>query len=131
MRLITYNPAYVNPWTNRSEDVTPSPSVNVTEKENGFYLELVSPGLNKEDFSIELKEKQLTISAEKKTEAENKDNGKVLRKEYSFNSFKRSFYLPNTIEGDAIQASYDQGILKVYIPKKATSATTVKTIEIA
>ncbi|MEP7320537.1 MAG: Hsp20/alpha crystallin family protein [Saprospiraceae bacterium] len=131
MRLITYNPAFVNRWPSAAEDVTQSPSVNVTEKDNGFYLEVVSPGFTKEDISIEVKEKQLTISAEKKTDAENKEEGKVWRKEYSFNSFKRSFHLPNTVEGDAIQASYDQGILKIYIPKKATAETKVKTIEIA
>jgi HSP20 family protein len=133
MKLVTYNPYYTtrwNPWADL-EDITTNPSVNIVEKDNGFYLDLVSPGLSKDDFKIELKNKQLTISAEKKNETETKEDGKVWRKEYSFNSFKRSFFLPETVEGNAIEANYEQGVLKVYIPKKAEVVPAVKTIAVS
>mgnify|MGYP001199443244 CR=1 FL=1 len=132
MKLISYKPFYPTRWADAVDDTEAfsRPSVNVTEKDNGFYLELVSPGMAKEDFKIELKQKQLSISAEKKNEVENKESNKVWRREFSFNSFKRSFYLPDTVEETAIEASYDQGILKVYIPKKAELKPSVKTIEV-
>ena len=133
MRLVTYNPFQINRWVNTLDTIhdTQAPSVNIVEKDNGFYLDLVSPGMAKEDFKIELKEKQLTISAEKKNESEVKEDGKVWRNEFSFSSFKRSFYLPDTAEGNAIEAAYDQGILKVFIPKKAVAVPEIKTIEVA
>jgi len=133
MKMISYKPYFSTRWANEVDDTDAfnKPSVNVIEKDNGFYLELVSPGLAKEDFKIELKNKQLTISSEKKNEFENKEGDKVWRREFSYNSFKRSFYLPETVEETAIEASYDQGILKIYIPKKAELKPTIKTIEVA
>lgn len=132
MKLISYKPFYPTRWADGIDEAEAfsRPSVNVTEKDNGFYLELVSPGMAKEDFKIELKQKQLTISAEKKNEVEKNESNKVWRREFSFNSFKRSFYLPDTVEETAIEASYEQGILKVYIPKKAELKPSVKTIEV-
>ena len=132
MRLVNYNPYYTTRWNNWFDtDFASAPSVNITEKDNGFYVDVVSPGLHKDDFKIELNKKQLTITAEKKSEAEQKEGDKVWQKEFSLTSFKRSFYLPETVEADAIEASYDQGILKVFIPKKAEVIPAVKTIEIA
>jgi len=132
MRLVNYNPFYTSRWNARFDtDFASTPSVNITEKDNGFYVDVVSPGLHKDDFKIELNKKQLTITAEKKSESEQKEGDKVWQKEFSLTSFKRSFYLPETIEADAIEASYDQGILKVFIPKKAEVIPAVKTIEIA
>jgi HSP20 family protein len=132
MKLISYKPFYSTRWADWMDDTDAfnKPSVNITEKDNGFYLELVSPGLAKEDFKIELKDKLLTISAEKKNEAEHKESEKVWKREYSFNAFKRSFFLPDTVEETAIEAEYEQGILKVYIPKKAELKPVVKTIEV-
>ncbi len=132
MKLITYNPFYPTRWTNLFNDVdyVTSPSVNVVEKENGFALDVVSPGLAKEDFKIELKDKVLTISAEKKSETKN-ESEKVWRNEYSFASFKRTFHLPDVVDGDGIQANYENGILKLFIPKKPEVVPAVKTIEVA
>lgn len=132
MRLVNYNPQFTTRWNNWLDtDFATNPSVNITEKENGFYVEVVSPGLNKDDFKIELNKRQLTITAEKKSETEKKEGDKIWQKEFSLSSFKRSFYLPETVEADAIEASYEQGILKVYIPKKAEVIPAVKSIEIA
>ncbi|MEP7267189.1 MAG: Hsp20/alpha crystallin family protein [Saprospiraceae bacterium] len=131
MRLITYNPFFTSRWKNNFDsDVFPSPSVNITEKDNGFFIDIVSPGLNKEDFKIELQKNQLTIAVEKKQNTEQKENDKVWQREYGMASFSRSFHLPETVEGDAIEANYDQGILKLFIPKKAEVIPTKKTIEV-
>ena len=133
MNLITYNPFFTTKFNNRVSDTEQSysPSVNILEKENGFFLEVVSPGMAKSDFKIEVKNKQLTISAEKQKANETVESDKVWRKEYTLDSFNRSFYLSASVEADAIEANYDQGILKIFIPKKAEAIPTVKNIEVA
>lgn len=132
MNLITYNPFFTTKFNRVSgTEQSYSPSVNILEKENGFFLEVVSPGMAKSDFKIEVKNKQLTISAEKQKANETVESDKVWRKEYTLDSFNRSFYLPASVEADAIEANYDQGILKIFIPKKAEAIPTVKNIEVA
>lgn len=95
-----------------------TPAVNVKETDNDFKVELAAPGLNKEDFNIELDNDVLTISSELKSEKETKEEGKYTRKEFSYQAFKRSFTLPETIDGTGINASYDNGVLAVTLPKK-------------
>jgi HSP20 family protein len=93
------------------------PAVNIKESETDFKLELFAPGLNKEDFNIEIDQKTLSISSEKQTEfEENKEQ--YSRKEFSFTSFKRTFNLPETVNFDAIEANYENGILNLTLPKK-------------
>ena len=109
-------------WNNKNFTATGStlPSVNVKETESGYSIELAAPGMKKEDFKIELDKNTLTISAEKKAESEERDkNGKYTRKEFSYETFSRSFTLPaNTVESDKIDASYKDGILQINVPKK-------------
>jgi HSP20 family protein len=94
------------------------PAVNIHENNEAFHLELLAPGLNKEDFKVNLEKGLLTISYEHKTEADNKDY-KTHRREFSYSSFKRSFNLDEkNINADAIQAKYENGVLKLYLPKK-------------
>ncbi|TDH28916.1 Hsp20/alpha crystallin family protein [Segetibacter sp. 3557_3] len=94
-----------------------TPAVNIFESEEAYHLELNAPGRNKEDFKLNLDKGLLTISFEQKSEAEN--NGlKTVRKEFSFASFKRSFTIDDKINTEAIQAKYESGILKIYLPKK-------------
>jgi len=93
------------------------PPVNIHEANDSYQVELVAPGLNKEDFKVNLEKGLLTITYEKKTEAENKDY-KTHRKEFSFSSFKRSFSVDDKINADAIQAKYENGVLKLFLPKK-------------
>ncbi|WP_109437115.1 Hsp20/alpha crystallin family protein [Aquimarina sp. AU119] len=96
-----------------------TPAVNVKETDEDFYVELAAPGLSKEDFNIELDNDVLTISSETKSEKETSENkGKYTRKEFSYSTFKRSFSLPDTVEGTGIEASYENGVLLVTIPKK-------------
>ena len=106
------------------------PAVNVAENGECFRLELAVPGLTKEDLNINLEKNVLTISAEKKTENQ-QNNEKYMRKEFSYNSFKRSFHLPEQIETDRIEAKYENGVLNIWIPKKdEAKEKPVKTIEI-
>ena len=93
------------------------PAVNIKENENSFEILLAAPGLNKEDFSIEIDENILKISSEFKQNEEVKDE-KFSRREFNFSSFKRAFTLPETINEDKIEASYVNGILQLVLPKK-------------
>lgn len=94
-----------------------SVSVNINENENGYSIDFNVPGRNKEDFKIDVDKGLLTISFEKKEETENKEV-KSIRREFSFNSFKRSFSLDEKINAENIEAKYENGILKVFLPKK-------------
>jgi HSP20 family protein len=120
-------------WTNRnfSETNTTLPSVNILEDTNSYEVDMAAPGLEKKDFKIELNHGVLTISSEKKVENETKKGRQFSRKEYSYLSFNRSFSLPDTVESEKISARYENGILKVVIPKKdAVKTKPAKTIEI-
>ena len=95
------------------------PAANIVEEKDKFLVQLAVPGLKKEDFKIELKEKLLSISVEKSIEKEQSETQPTYNlKEFGFTSFKRSFTLPETIELDAITAQYEQGVLQLDIPKK-------------
>jgi HSP20 family protein len=91
--------------------------VNVHETKDAYHLEVSAPGLNKEDFAVNLDNGLLTISYEKKEEAKSADDWKTLRREFNFRSFKRNFTLNDDVNAENIQAKYENGILKVYLPK--------------
>jgi HSP20 family protein len=110
-------PTTVTNWKNST------PAVNIKETEDGFNLELAAPGLEKEDFKLELDNDVLTISAEKKVENETTEGNdekaeKYTRREFSYQSFQRTFTLPETIDVSKINASYQNGVLMVTLPKK-------------
>ena len=107
-------------WSNRnySNTNTTLPAVNIKEDKDGFEVEMSAPGFTKSDFKIELNNSVLTISSEKKVENETKEGQTFTRREFSYQSFSRSFTLPETVEGEKIAAKYDNGILSVMIPKK-------------
>lgn len=93
------------------------PAVNIREDEKNFILELAVPGMEKKDLKIDINEDVLTISSETKNETEeNKDGYK--RKEFSYSSFCRSFYIPENVNREKIGASYKDGILNVELPKQ-------------
>jgi HSP20 family protein len=96
------------------------PAVNIKETEDAFHLEVAAPGMNKDDFRIEINNNILTISSEKESQKEEKDEkGHYTRKEFSYQSFKRSFTLPDRIVNlDKVEAKYSDGILRINIPKK-------------
>jgi len=107
-------------WSNRnfSNTNTTLPSVNIKENSDAFEVEVAAPGFEKGDFKIELNNNLLTISSEKKVEGETKEDEQFTKREFSYQSFCRSFSLPVTVKSEKISAKYEQGILKVLLPKK-------------
>jgi HSP20 family protein len=103
--------------------------VNIKETENSYLLEVVAPGLEKEDFKIQLDKNLLTIEAEKKAENE-QSSEKYLRTEYRFNAFKRSFTVDEKIDIENIDAKYVNGILTLNLPKQAEVKASTKNITI-
>ena len=104
-------------WSNPSTDVTSIPAANVHETSAAYVLELNAPGRNKEDFKVNVDKDLLTISYEKKEDEVQQDQ-KTVRREFHFSSFKRSFSLDEKIDASNIQAKYENGILKIELPKK-------------
>lgn len=95
------------------------PAMNVIESEDNFTIEVAAPGMQKEDFKVNLDRNILTISSERKEERNSDGEGKFNRREFSYQSFQRSFNVPdNMVEGDKIEAKYKDGILYVTLPKK-------------
>ncbi|MEE1961230.1 HSP20 family protein [Flagellimonas taeanensis] len=92
------------------------PKVNIRETKDSYYVEMAVPGLKKSDFMVDLDNKILSISADAKTEA-HENEGNLIRKEFGYSSFKRSFSLPETVNEDKIKAEYRDGILSIHLPK--------------
>ncbi len=111
------------------EDVLGFPPVNIIEKNDYYNLQVSAPGFEKGDFNVKLDGNILTISSEKKEDTK-AENEKVIRKEFSFKSFKRTFTLDEKIDAANISAKYENGILHVGLPKKEATKTTVKDINI-
>jgi len=107
-------------WSTRnySNTNTTLPSVNIKESDEDFEVEVAAPGLNKNDFRIELNHDQLTVSSERENENESKDGQQFTLREFSYQSFSRTFTLPNTADSEKIGAKYENGILRIIIPKK-------------
>jgi HSP20 family protein len=95
-----------------------TPAVNIYETNEKFEIEIAAPGLDKEDFKIDLKEEYLMVYSEKKDKKEEKEKGKVVRTEFRYSTFQRSFALPKNIDVAAIHATHKNGILKIELPKK-------------
>src|SRR5690554_691618 len=109
------------------------PAVNIIEKSSNFALEIAAPGLGKEDFKIEVEEDMLKVSAQKATQTETEENNdsQFRKREFNYESFTRSFRLPDTIETDKIQAKYKNGILSVTLPKMEEMKVLKKMVEIS
>ncbi|WP_108868054.1 Hsp20/alpha crystallin family protein [Aquimarina aquimarini] len=104
--------------TNTNKIGVNTPAVNVKETEEEFKVELAAPGLVKESFNLELDNNVLTISSQSTSEKETKDSSEYTRKEFSYSTFKRAFDLPETVNVNQIEASYENGVLFVKLPKK-------------
>ena len=104
---------------NFSNTNTSIPAVNIKETGDAFEVEMAAPGMTKSDFKVELDNNLLTISSEKKVSNEEKDGDRYTRREFSFQSFQRSFQLPkDVVDADKIEAKYNDGLLRLVIPKK-------------
>ena len=93
------------------------PAVNVIDKAEEYIVEMAIPGLKKSDFNIDVDNQLLTISAETKTEHVEENEENYTRREFGYSSFKRTFTLPKTVNTEKIAAKYNDGILKVELPK--------------
>ena len=107
-----------NEWAGMSRAMT-TPAVNVAENKNHFEVSVAAPGLKKSDFNIDVEGNMLTISCEKEERKEVKDekDERYTRKEYNYSSFSRSFTLPEDVIKDKIEAAYEDGVLRITLPK--------------
>ncbi|MCJ8209524.1 Hsp20/alpha crystallin family protein [Mucilaginibacter sp. RS28] len=145
MTLVKFNPSNknngLNPWFGDVFEsifndsfvsdrlVSRIPAVNIAETENEFHIELAVPGLKKEDFKINLDKNVLSISAEKKSE-NNEQTKKYSKREYAYNSFVRSFTLPESADQSNIDAEYTDGILKLTVGKKEEAKVQTREISV-
>ncbi|MEZ0368990.1 MAG: Hsp20/alpha crystallin family protein [Candidatus Sericytochromatia bacterium] len=93
------------------------PAVNISESHEGFHLEMATPGLRKDDIHVTLQDNTLVISAEKKQESQSTDRN-LRRQEFSCSTFRRAFTLPENVESDKLLCAYEDGVLKLDIPKR-------------
>jgi HSP20 family protein len=108
-------------WSSNNFSNTNStlPAVNVKENNNEFLIDVAAPGMKKEDFNINYDNGVLTISSEHENKVEEKDGERVTRREFSYQSFQRSFTVAeNTIDAEKIKAGYKEGILHITLPKR-------------
>jgi HSP20 family protein len=101
------------------------PAANIIENNDAFQLEIAAPGMTKEDFKIDLENNILNISAEVE-DAKREEGKNYSRKEFYYGSFSRAFTLPKTIDTDKITADYENGILKIALPKKDEARVELK-----
>ncbi|HWW42288.1 MAG TPA: Hsp20/alpha crystallin family protein [Pedobacter sp.] len=109
--------------------VTRVPAANISESADHYHVELAAPGLKKEDFKINLERKVLNISVEQSNESKQEEKN-YAKREYSYNSFVRSFTLPESADENGIQATYNDGVLAINIPKREEAKTVSRQIEI-
>ncbi len=114
------------------ENSTFSPKVDVSEDEQNIYIHVELPGLEKQDVKVTITDDNvLTIKGEKKKEEKQEDKSRnYFRIERSYGSFVRSFTLPENVNADAIEGSFDKGVLNVKLPKVAPKQTTEKEITV-
>lgn len=116
-------PSLVDEFVNRDWNLelpsfsTTVPAVNIIEKETEYKIELAVPGMRKDHFEIEMEEGILSISANQ-DEEKTSEKGKFTRREFSYDSFRRSFTLPESVELAKIEANYAEGVLHISLPKR-------------
>lgn len=96
------------------------PAVNIEDQADKFLVYLAVPGMKREDFKIEVDNGVLSVFSEKEEKHEERDKArKYTRREFSYQSFKRSFTLPESVKADQIEAKYEDGMLVIHLPKRA------------
>ncbi len=122
-----------NEWFDNGELLARSmnvPAVNITEQKDEYQVSLAAPGLKKDDFKIAVDGNMLTISSQKEETKDEKEK-RFTRKEYNFSSFSRSFTLPEEINKEKIEATYEDGVLKIALPcRKEANKLAAKEISV-
>jgi len=146
MTLVKFNPFFpavskdldqaVNEFFNRPigsvfKDEVPFnvPAVNIHESEKGYNISLAAPGIEKEDFIVDVENGIINISVEKE-QAQLPEGVKATRKEFSYYKFKHSFTLPEDVDSTKIKAEYQNGVLEIELPRKATKVLKSKKIQV-
>lgn len=114
-----FNDFFDNDWMSKTNAT--APAINVIENENNYQVEVAAPGMTKEDFNIHLSnDNELVITMEKKNESteEGKDERKYLRREFSYSKFQQAFVLPEDVEKEKINATVNDGVLTIELPKR-------------
>lgn len=132
MTLVKRRPFFTDFFENDSffdtlpkEQINRVPSVNITENDKEFKIELGVPGLKKDDFKLDVDKSTLTVSADKEEKA--KEEKEIFTKrEFNYASFSRSFMLPDSVKPDDVRAKYEDGILKIHIAKKEQAKQNLK-----
>ena len=112
---------FARPARNAVRFNTPANNImrtDIKESEDGFELDIDLPGYKKEDVKAELKDGYLTISAQTSTDSDEKEDGRYIRRERYYGTCSRSFYVGKEVTQDEIRARFEDGILKVAVPKK-------------
>jgi len=104
--------------------------VNIREADKSYEMEIVAPGLRKDDFSVHISANTLTVSFAHKDENREEGRNGYLRQEYRMQSFSRSFTLDDTVDAEKIVAEYRDGILHVSVPKKEGAQRITKTVKV-
>jgi HSP20 family protein len=120
-------------WENNNFSTTSTtlPSVNIKETDDNYEVEVAAPGMNKDDFKVTLEDGQLFISSSKQQQV-NSEEENYTRREFSYQSFQRSFLLPkNVVDEDRIRARYENGLLLLSIPKLDQAKKAPRMIEIS
>ncbi|MGN6616769.1 MAG: Hsp20/alpha crystallin family protein [Ilyomonas sp.] len=105
--------------SNYSDTNTTIPAVNIKETKDSYEVEVAAPGMSKKDFKVQLDDNTLIISSQKTTENNNREDQRYYLKEFSYQSFYRTFELQKDIvDIDNIKANYEEGVLKLHIPKQ-------------
>jgi HSP20 family protein len=105
--------------TNGSSTNTTIPAVNIKETADNYEVEMAAPGMTKNDFRIELDGNTLTITSEKNDQREDREEDRYIKREFSYQSFQRTFQLhKDVVDVDKIEAKYENGVLRLLIPKK-------------
>lgn len=111
-----------------------TPAVNIYENLANFAIELAVPGLKKENIAIEIEKDVLKVSSQVSSEVTktNEEDGiNFTRKEFNYSSFERSFTMPETVDINAIKANYEDGVLKIELPKKEEAKEIKRMVEIS
>ncbi len=106
-------------WDGGRMNLETLPSLNIREEKNNYLVELAAPGLKKDDFNIDVEGNVVTISCDKESETREEREEEFMRTEYDYSCFSRSFTLPETADAAKIHAKYNDGILRLEIPKLA------------
>lgn len=114
---------FLRPWVSRGVEQAPDIKVELIESNGDYKLKADIPGVRKEDIQIDIDDNKVSISAEVKKESEEKKDDRVIRSERQYGYSSRSLWLDHPVDQSKSKANYENGVLELTLPKKATSTT--------